>query len=36
MKISPIIVLVDGIPDIEYWEKIYPMPIVFIEAVSSQ
>jgi hypothetical protein len=26
---------VDGIATVEYWNKIYAMPICFIEAVSS-
>lgn len=33
---SPLIYSVNGIASIEYWNKIYPMPICFIESVSSQ
>lgn len=35
IRFSPVIYKVDGIPDIEYWTKIYPLPIVFIEGVSG-
>lgn len=30
LYVSPIIYKVDGIPNIEYWNKIYPMPVCFI------
>lgn len=33
---NPIVYQVEGIPSIEYWNKIYAMPICFIEKVGSQ
>lgn len=35
MYVSPLIYKVDGIATIEYWNKIYSMPICFIETVTS-
>lgn len=35
LYVSPLIYKVDGIPSIEFWNKIYSMPICFIETVTS-
>ena len=36
MYIDPIIYEVKGIPDLNYWNRIYNIPICFIESVSSE
>ena len=36
MYVSPIVYEAEGIADLDYWNKIYHLPICFIETVSSQ
>ena len=36
LYVSPLIYEIQGIPDLDYWNKIYHLPICFIENVSSE